>query len=142
MSFQVFDREKIEGALLHSSRGLELARRYFPRSIQVWGNDNPIPAQLFKEQPNLCCAVCGTNLLEKPDKGIISLWQKMRDRGPREHDAFEQIHFTCFGHCDEVLKTRLRGSRLIDGWEDIQDISIPTVYIRWIMSVLNSYALV
>ncbi|MDK4732023.1 restriction endonuclease [Rhizobium sp. CNPSo 3490] len=134
--FHIFDREKIEGHLLHSSRGLELAKRYFPQSIKSWSNDNPTPAQLFREQPHLPCEICGTNLLEKPGKGIVSLWQRMRET-PQQASAFEQIHFTCFGHCDDVVKTRLRGSKLIDGWEDIQDISIPTVYIRWIMSVLN-----
>ncbi|MBY2994498.1 restriction endonuclease [Rhizobium leguminosarum] len=134
--FQIFDREKIEGQLLHSSRGLELAKRYFPKSIEAWSNENPTPARLFKEHLNLPCANCGTNLLEKPGKGIVSLWQKMRE-SPQQKDAFEQIHFTCFGHCDDVIGKRLRADKLIDGWEDIRDISIPTVYIRWVMSVLN-----
>lgn len=26
---------------------------------------------------------------------------------------------------------------MIDGWEDITDIMIPTVYIKWVMAVLN-----
>ncbi|WP_046667360.1 restriction endonuclease [Neorhizobium galegae] len=134
--FQIFDREKIEGQLLHSSRGLELAKRYFPKSIEAWSNENPTPARLFKEHLNLACANCGTNLLEKPGKGVVSLWQKMRE-SPQQKDAFEQIHFTCFGHCDDVIGKRLRADKLIDGWEDIRDISIPTVYIRWVMSVLN-----
>jgi hypothetical protein len=134
--FQIFDREKVEGLLLHSSGGLELAKRYFPKSIQIWSNDNPTPARLFTEQPNLPCANCGANLLDKPRKGIVSLWQKMRTN-PEQLAAFEEIQFTCFGHCDDVLGKMLRGRKLVDGWEDIQDLLIPTVYIRWIMSVLN-----
>lgn len=33
---QVFDKERIEGKLLDTSKGVELAKRYFPRSIANW----------------------------------------------------------------------------------------------------------
>ena len=31
----------------------------------------------------------------------------------------------------------MRGKGFIDGWEDIPDVTIPIVYAKWIMSVIN-----
>lgn len=52
-------------------------------------------------------------------------------------DVYECVHWTCRGHCDDVLRNRKRHDGLIDGWEDIGDVMIPTVFVKWVISVLN-----
>ena len=139
LSFEqtIYDREKIEGQLLHSSKGLEIAERYFPKSLAAWKTNNPQPAQLFSDQASLECHVCQKDLLEQDDKGIITLWQPLKSGDFSRPDAFECIHWTCRGHCDDVLRIRKRKDGLIDGWEDIADVMMPTIFIKWVISVLN-----
>jgi hypothetical protein len=133
----VYDRERIESKLLHSSAGLQIAERYFPDSLASWKINNPLPAQLFADQGSLECYVCHKDLLEEKDKGIITLWQPMKNGDYSKPDAFECIHWTCRGHCDDVLRKRNRNLGLIDGWEDIADVMMPTVFVKWIISILN-----
>ncbi len=73
---QIFDREKIESYLLKSPDGLLIAKRYFPKSLNVWLRDNPKPAKIFSIPPTLNCKHCGKNLLKPPLSGIIVLWYK------------------------------------------------------------------
>lgn len=133
----VYDREKIENQLLHSSKGLKIAERYFPDSLSKWRTDIPRPAQLFADQVSLECHVCQKDLLEQNEKAIISLWQKLEDRDYSKPDAFEGIYWTCRGHCDQVLRAQKRKDGLIDGWQDVSDLMMPTLYIRWVIVILN-----
>ncbi|WP_114011594.1 restriction endonuclease [Cohaesibacter intestini] len=133
----VYDRERIEAKLLHSSSGLQIVERYFPVSLSSWKTNNPQPAQLFSDQGSLDCHVCNKNLLEQQDKGVITLWQPMKNGDYSKPDAFESIHWTCRGHCDHVLRNQKQELGLIDGWEDIADVMMPTVFVKWIISILN-----
>ncbi len=137
--YQIFDREKIEDQLLHSTRGLYIAERYFPISFSKWRMENPHPAEIFSDESSLRCKVCSKNLLEQDDKGIITLWHKLRTDYESESEYIEHIFWTCRGHCDRTLAHRIRSKQknLIDGWEDISDVMMPTVFIKWIMVIMN-----
>ncbi|MFA6055269.1 MAG: restriction endonuclease [Thermodesulfovibrionales bacterium] len=139
IEYQIYDREKIEKELLHSARGLELAERFFPVSLAAWKTDNPQPVKIFLDPPSLKCKVCGRELLDGDDKGVITLWQRIREDFEKEPQYFELIFWTCRGHCDKALSqyVRSRASGLIDVWEDIGDVMMPTVFIKWVMSILN-----
>ncbi|HBP87311.1 MAG TPA: hypothetical protein DD706_06400 [Nitrospiraceae bacterium] len=56
---------------------------------------------------------------------------------PRRHT--EVMYWCCKGSCDAVLEKRYR--RMFpdcnDVWEDIPDLKMPIVFIRWVMAVLN-----
>lgn len=136
---QVFDYEKIEGMLLHSSRGIKLAERYFPESIDKWKTNNPKPAKIFAEQASLKCKVCGDELFEKDDKGLVQIWEKYREDWASEVKCVEFVYWTCRGRCDDVLTYQIRQQRndVIDGWEDIADVMMPTIFIKWVMSTFN-----
>lgn len=138
--YQVFDKEKIEGNLIHSTKGIEIAERYFPKSLEEWKTENPKPAQLFIDSPRLKCKVCNKELFEQEDKGIVQVWQRMREDYEKEPEYIEHIFWVCRGHCDNVLSSfiRHRNSNLMDGWDDVSDIMIPTVYMKWIMSTINN----
>lgn len=133
---QVFDRERIEGKLLHSSEGLKLAQRYFPQSIEKWTRENPKPAEIFSQNPELKCESCGKDLHDPKSHGIIVIWSKLRkDYEGKEH--IEDIYWCCKGFCDDKLGALRRKKGLSDGWEDIPDVMIPTVYLKWVMTILN-----
>ncbi|WP_368205513.1 restriction endonuclease [Aeromonas sp. s5] len=137
---QVFDKEKIERELVHSSRGLEIAERYFPTSLSEWITENPKPARIFTDEPSLKCKVCEKELLSQEDKGVITLWQRTRADYEKEPEYVEYIFWTCRGSCDRSLQkyiSKKTNNAFIDGWEDIADVMMPTVFIKWIMSIMN-----
>lgn len=136
---QIFDKEKIEGQLLHSAKGLEIAERYFPVSLSVWRTENPQPAKIFIENPSLKCKLCNKELLEQEDNGVITLWSRTRTDYEREPEYIEHVFWTCRGHCDRLLSQniRSRNPNLTDGWQDISDVIMPTIFIKWVMSTLN-----
>jgi len=137
--YQIFDKEKIEGKLLHSAKGLEIAERYFPESLANWRTENPQPAEIFITKPSLKCKACEKELLEQDDNGVITLWQKIRTDYETEPQHFEHVFWTCRGRCDDVLTRHIRSQNrnLIDGWEDISDVMMPTIFIKWVMSIMN-----
>ncbi|EKL5285610.1 restriction endonuclease [Escherichia coli] len=108
IEFQVFDKEKIERELLHSSRGLEIAERYFPKSLSEWKTENPKPARIFSDKPSLKCKVCKKELLSQDDKGIITIWQRIRTDYEKEPEYNEHIFSTCRGNCDQALRQYVR----------------------------------
>jgi hypothetical protein len=132
----VFDRERIEGKLLHSSEGLKLAQRYFPLSIEKWTQENPRPAEIFSQNPELKCESCSKDLRDPKSHGIIVIWSKLRE-DYEEKELIEDIYWCCKGFCDDRLGGLRRKKGLSDGWEDIPDVMIPTVYLKWVMTVLN-----
>ena len=134
---QIFDPERIERYLLGSAEGIQLAKRYFPLSVARWKASDRGPARIFADAVDLLCDYCGKSLLVPEPHGIVSLWHKYKDDGVNR-ERTEHIYFACKGHCDERLRRPLQAQRMIDGWEDISDLVIPTVYIRWVMSSLNA----
>lgn len=135
--YQIFDHKKIESSVLHSSAGLKLAERYFPASISAWLKNNPKPAKLFSEEPSLKCAYCDEELLGANPKGIVVLWERYPSNTETGKSYYEDMYWCCKGNCDTVLSARRNNKPWIDGWEDIPDVAMPTVFIKWVMTVLN-----
>lgn len=134
----IYDKELIEGCLLSSSEGINITRRFFPVSCAAWERESPTPALIFNEKPSLKCHVCGAELLSKDSTGIIVFWEAI-DENYRSTNHIEYIKWICKGRCDDVMKARIRNidSSLIDRWEDILDVVIPTKYIQWVMTIFN-----
>jgi len=135
IDINIFDHERIENDLLKSSEGIALASRYFPESIKKWKGENPRPVKLFETEEELKCDACGKNLLD-PINGVVVFLENY-DREERRSTGYVDIYFSCKGFCDRALAVVHRKPGLIDSWEDIPDISIPTVYLKWIMGLLN-----
>lgn len=136
--FLIYDREWIEGRLLISADGLELARRFFPDSFKKWERESPKPALIFDGEPSLKCHVCETELLEEGKHGIIVSWEGVNEDYSRAKNI-EYIRWICKGRCDDVMRNRIRNINvnLIDRWEDIPDVAIPVKYIEWVMVIFN-----
>lgn len=138
ISHQFFDSSRIEQALLASAKGLDLVKRYFPKSCAEWLAENPSKAQIFADTNGLLCAYCNENVAEGT-KGILVSWEKYKEndgtRPIKRH--IKSLYWCCRGECDRKLKPRYEEPGYIDKWEDIKDLRIPTMYIRWVMASLN-----
>lgn len=139
LEFQIFDYKKIEDNLLHSSAGIKIAERYFPDSIKKWSKENPKPAKIFVDEPSLKCKYCEKELLNPEGNGIIVLWERHREDYEKEKQRYEEIYWCCKGHCDSTLSGQRRHKPWIDGWEDIPDVMMPTIFIKWVMAILNEH---
>lgn len=139
LEFQIFDHKKIEDNLLHSSTGIKIAERYFPDSIKKWAKENPEPAKIFVEEPSLKCHYCDKELLDLEANGIIVIWKRQRKDYEKEKQRYEEIYWCCKGHCDATLSAQRQHKPWIDGWEDIPDVMIPTIFIKWVMTMLNEH---
>lgn len=138
--FHIYDREKIEKDLLSSSEGLKLAKRYLQNSIINYLKNNPKPEKFFWKYPDLKCDFCGKNLLEPKKSGIVVIWEKVSDyRENEEINEVVDIYCCCKGNCDHVLNNiyYTKYENIVNGWEDIPDICIPTIYLKWINSTLH-----
>jgi len=134
---QIFDSEKIEKQLLSSPKGALLAKRFFPLSWSRWEKEHPSPANIFRDEPKLYCHNCNKSLLTPEPHGNIVIWTSILDQTSKRKEHTEHLYWCCKGKCDKALKSRYYRKGLVDGWEDIPDLIIPVVYIRWIMGTLN-----
>lgn len=138
--YQVFDPERIEHALLSSTEGIRLAKRYFPKSVASWQASNKQPAKIFAEPTELKCDNCGANLLRPEPHGIVAFWHPYHENDEDSDNLCERtdyIYFACKGNCDDYLRRSLRARKMVDGWNDIEDLAIPTVYLRMVMGTVN-----
>lgn len=133
--FQLLTPEQIEKYLLDTPEGIKLAERFFQESMKRWSRENPKPAKLFSDGADVCCENCGRNLVEEGANGIYVILS--RDEG--EHEKITGMHFMCKGDCDRQLMRRVRkAGEEMDGWDDIDDFKIPTVFLRKMFSVMNA----
>lgn len=134
---QFFDYSKIEQSLLSTKGGRELAKRYFPASYSRWSNEHPAKAQIFSDTSGLKCFNCKTDITEGT-KGIVVSWESYKEQtdAPKK-THIKSFYWCCKGECDRALKPAHSKYGYIDKWEDIHDLRIPTMFIRWVMGTLN-----
>ncbi len=138
IEYQIFDSRKIEKELLSSTKGIELAKRYFPKSINKLIKENPKPSQILTEEVKIKCEKCNKELLSYDTNGIITFWKTYTDESHFEGEKIADIYFACKGYCDRSLEVEYRKKYSFGGWDDISDILIPTFYLKWVMSILGS----
>lgn len=134
---QIYDPERVEKRLLSSVAGLHLAQRFFSASISKWKTEHPTPAEIFRDETTLSCQYCRKNLLVPEPHGIVVVWTTVARENETKKEQTEHIYWCCKDHCDKTLERHYWRENLSDGWEDIPDLIIPMVYIRWIMTTLN-----
>jgi hypothetical protein len=132
--FQLLTPEQIEKYILDNLQGIKLAERFFPKSIKHWSRENPRPAELFSDKIDICCECCGRNLLEEGANGIYVVLS--RDDGDLQ--KITGVHFACKGDCDRQLTRRVRKPGEVDGWDDIDNLKIPVVFLRKVFGIINS----
>lgn len=139
----VFDHEKIESMLLKDLEGQKLASRYFPVSIKNYLIENPEPAKIFSGECEIICEYCNKNLLTE-ESGIYVLMKEQEniddiDYFHQENHHYEKIYFACKGNCDDTCRDRYQRVGLRDaGWNDIDDLKNPFLWIQRNMAFFNS----
>lgn len=140
LEYIVFDKERIERELLKSADRIKLASRFFPISVSKHLLQNPKPAKIFQEEPELNCQFCGKDLL-KTKNGIFVVWSDGKERIGKNGFSFvkeQDVYYSCKGTCDNRLDYAYRNKGLENaGWNDIDDLLIPTLFIKSIMAYLN-----
>jgi hypothetical protein len=137
---KLLDHEQIERRLLESSKGRDVIQRFFPASFSHLKRE---PAQLYTQDQSICCDNCGKDLFNPPS-GIWVIWHTDTEDN-KEADHFVDMHFACKGTCDMKVEreVRMRHSArgfIHDGWDDIPDILVPTVFITKVMAFINGFA--
>lgn len=131
---QIFDKEKIESLILKHKR-YELFKRYFPRSYEQWMNaeGKRKPSQILSAYEPLKCAVCGTDILspEKEDHGIIGFVTDPKT------DRCVHCYAACRGDCDDIMERIYASKGYYTGWNDVNDLMIPTVFLQKNMAIIN-----
>lgn len=128
---RVFDGRKIESCLL-DSRNEVLLKRYFPKSFAAWIQEPITPALLLSEYEPLPCKICGKDLLEHKKDGLVLFVRDM------EKYEIEDVVCVCRGECDRKYDASLRSRGYISGWEGIDDFSIPTIFLKRQMALINN----
>lgn len=126
-----FDRMEIERRIL-SSGNTALFERYFPISYRNWRRRNHQPIKLLDEYQPLCCAVCGKDLLQNRSDGNILFTRQF------ESNQIEDVVPVCRGTCNRVYERGLRDRGYGNGWESIEDYTIPTIYLKKQMALINN----
>lgn len=135
---EVFDHEKIESLLLQNPEGYRLAERYFPTSFKSFLRENPVVSKIFEEGPGLYCDHCGANLLEAGRTGVFVLLSELNQENNLTEEKYKDMYFACKGDCDNKLKDDFRAQGLKDaGWEDIDELCNPGIWIAKFMAFLN-----
>ena len=137
--YLVFDREKIESFLLNNLDGHKIACRYFPTSFKKYQIENPTPSKIFDNDAELCCDYCGKNLLLESEHGNYVLLYDSDTFEKEKKTVYKDMYFACCGVCDHLLREKYRKSGLNDGgWESIDELCNPTVWIMRLMAFINS----
>ena len=137
-NYIIFDHEKIESYLLDNLDGHRIACRYFPESFKKYQLENPTPAKIFDEEAELYCEYCGKNLLLESEHGNYVLLKEEDLENGGFGKQYKDMYFACYGECDHELKSICQEKGLSDlGWESIDDICNPAIWISKIMAFLN-----
>lgn len=130
-----WDKEAIESHILNNGQLSTLFERYFPKSYKNWRATNSDPARVFEEYSPLLCAVCGKDLLPERNGNVVLVARYDKDMNREILD----MYWACVGTCDPAIE------RLFDDvpgvltpWESLADLSIPMVYIRWVIAAMNN----
>ncbi len=141
MEFQIYDKERIEKKLLGFSKGIKLAKRYFPNSIKNYLNNNPKPVRIFQENTTVSCEHCGKNLLNIKNGMMVFLVKHIPDTnndfGFVESDK-KDVYFSCKGICYNILNNKFENHGLFEvGWQELDDLLIPTIYLKNIIAFIH-----
>lgn len=125
-----YDSELIERSLLHNPQLDQVFQRFFPTSYSKRVSSKPV----VETKLTITCQICGKDLI-KDRAGVVEFGYNNE-----EVTRIEDIGWACQG-CDHILVEQFRTRGLGGGWECIQDLSIPLVYMHWVIAMMNSLRL-
>jgi hypothetical protein len=138
----IFDREKIEHKVTQSKAGRELAGRYFPKSFELYLNENPSPVKIFKKDVVIKCENCGKDIF-KDLQGIWVGLAKIENKGRRSKKIpTHQAYFSCKGECDMRLRAYYYNKGYDDrGWLEVSHFLNPHGFLYELLDFLHRLSL-
>lgn len=130
----VYDSALIERILLINPNLKQVFERFFPHSFEQYGKARHVPSMISDSFIELCCNVCGRDLLKDRD-GIVAFVGQLTDDN-KIHTV--DMYWACRGKCDRALEVAFEKRGFITSWEDISDVIIPIVFMKWVITVMNS----
>lgn len=137
----IYDREKIESRLLKSDiEGLRICERYMPISFENYRTEHPGLSDVFSKNEPIRCDCCGKDLLVGDNyQSVYVLLSRQQEKADGSIDrTSEDMYFACKGECDDKLKKNFSEQGLFNnGWEDLRDLTIPSIWILRCMAFFN-----
>jgi hypothetical protein len=127
----VYDSALIERTLLSNPDLKVVFKRFFPRSFKQYRKTTP--STISDTRAGLHCNVCGKDLLKDRD-GIVALAEQLTNDNKIQT---VDMYWACRGKCDRALEVTFEKRGFITSWEDISDLSIPLVFMRWVIAAMN-----
>lgn len=132
--YKIFDGKLVENYCVRAGYS-KLLMRYCPASYMRIA---PLRKVLSEYMP-LPCGACGRDLLEAlftdEAPGVIAQVTKAHPNGMTE---ILDVYWACKGECDQALERAAHARHdAFTGWEDISDLTIPSWYLRWMLSTIN-----
>lgn len=91
------------------------------------------PVQIFSDTPQLNCEYCDKNLLDDNNHGNFIVFYDQENHA----EELSCIKYACKEH-DRFVTERAREQNLRDaGWDDVDDLLIPTIWIKKLMAFIN-----
>lgn len=131
----IYDHEKIEKELLKSDiEGHRICFRYMPKSLEYYQLEHPGIANIFEKNLPIKCDCCGKDLLVGDSyQSIYVMLRRVIDMEDGKNDRTTEDM-----ECDAKLKQMYEQDGLLDnGWEDLRDLTIPSIWIMRLMAFLN-----
>lgn len=90
------------------------------------------PVRIFSDDPELKCEYCGTDLLNDGNHGNYIVFKSSNDDG-----KFASIKYACKEHNSKVTEIAKLQNLIDCGWDDVDDLLIPTIWIKKLMAFMN-----
>jgi hypothetical protein len=129
INVHVFDRGRIEKALLSDNRLRPVFKTYFPRSYDRFMSEAGRPIPYTGALMPLPCEHCGKDLLREVDNpGLIAFVSEKIG----ELYQTTNVYVSCRGVCDERM-SKGRGTT----WRGLEDLRILFIFIQFVVSTMN-----
>lgn len=90
-------------------------------------------SNVFNDESNVACKVCGKNLLDDVENSLVNIVQNTKTH------KIVSVTPCCKGKCDQRMQLQA-GINEVSGWKDLKEFTNPYLYLKHIMSVMNSMA--
>jgi hypothetical protein len=134
IDIHVFDRGRITTALIQRIELQHVFRTYLPGSYARWRAERQPTVLVGGQVLPLACCYCGKDILLSPS-AIVVFVESYMPRSKRV--VIEDVYWCCKGSCDRSIQHSYERPPLT-GWEDLADLRIPHVFLRWICATLNN----
>ncbi len=129
--FRMFDNRLIENYLIRIGFS-KLLMRYLPNSYKKVKPVHLITSELIP----LECEHCGKELIESLNNetyGAVVCHVISND----DSEKIIDIYWACKGTCDTKLEEKYHRQSATTAWEDITDLVIPAMFLRWVLTSMN-----